>query len=269
MHGGCFSLPVTLWLAVTTLCLQVLANLANEWGDWHKGTDCRQTGREALGLQSGRLSERTIIRAIGVTAVMAAGAGLFLLWTSFGSLRETGFWVFLALGVVSLAAAIYYTIGRRPYGYRGLGDLAVFFFFGWVGVCGSEYLLTHRMDWGGLLPASAIGFLITAVLNVNNIRDIDNDRRSGKITFAVWWCTRFAQCAERPAKWYQTCLVAAAYACAAVFACLRQDFLYFLLSLPVAAVHLYLLWKSKGAAVDRSFKWMVACTFLFALSYLF
>lgn len=267
LRHHCFSWPVVFFLVLTTLCLQILANLANEWGDWRKGTDVEQTGRKTLGLQSGKLSEKSILTAIVVTACLAVLFGVMLLYVSFVDLTNSAFWIFLALGALCIVTAVSYTVGRRAFGYHGLGDLAVFLFFGWVGVCGSAYLLTHRVDYWHLLPASAMGLLITAVLNLNNVRDLENDRIHHKITFALWLCMRFCGKEDKPAKVYLTIQIVAAYLCALVFAWFCNDTYYFLLTIPLADIHLFLLWNSKGATVDKSFKVLVLCTLLFALSY--
>lgn len=263
---------VVVLLVSTTALLQVTANLANEWGDWLKGTDVCQQGRAALGLQSGRLSERAIKGALVGSFCASLCSGLALLWVTFDTLWSGPALVFLAVGALAAGAALCYTLGARPYGYRALGDAAVFLFFGIVAVGGSYYLLVRQWQWPVLFNACAAGCLITGVLNVNNIRDLDNDNQHGKVTLALWLCRRFSGrkqtdglCATA-AKVYQTILVAAAPMLSLGYVwCTRHRQVFFLLALPLLTVHVIKVWKGSGAALDNAFVWLVAGTLLFAL----
>jgi 1,4-dihydroxy-2-naphthoate octaprenyltransferase len=115
---------------------------------------------------------------------LSLACGLCLLWIAFGPDWKALF-LFLGLGLLSIAAAIGYTVGKKPYGYIGLGDISVLLFFGIVGVMGSYYLLTQHLTWYEMLPALSCGFFSIAVLNVNNIRDIESDRAAGKYSIPV------------------------------------------------------------------------------------
>ncbi len=168
----------------TTLCLQILSNLANELGDALKGTDADQHGRAAYGLQSGAITQQQIIRMIWFFAILAVLFGTALIYSAFGSLIAVPSLVFFGLGLLALVGAVTYTLGRHSYGYIGLGDLGVFLFFGLLSTMGSFYLLTQTVTVEVLACGTAIGLPCVGVLNLNNIRDMANDRVHGKHTFA-------------------------------------------------------------------------------------
>lgn len=180
---GAFSAPVLLLSLLTAGLLQVLSNLANDYGDGLRGVDNPQRLGPARALQSGRLTSGQLRSSLYVVAALSMGSGLALIYVA--GLNATQLLVFSLLGVLAIVAALTYTLGRQPYGYAGLGDAAVWLFFGCLGVIGSHHL--HGAPWhaGLLLPASACGFLAAAVLNVNNMRDLDNDSACGKRTLAV------------------------------------------------------------------------------------
>ncbi len=170
---------------ITTLLLQVLSNLANDYGDSEKGTDNEDRIGPKRAVQAGLLSFKEIKMGIIIAALLALTTGLYLIYEGTKNLTFNNSLVFLALGLAAIAAAIKYTVGKSAYGYQGLGDIFVLLFFGWVGVGGSYYLLAQSWEWTVLLPATAIGLLATAVLNLNNMRDRVSDAKSNKITMAV------------------------------------------------------------------------------------
>lgn len=179
--------PAVLLLALlTAIALQVLSNLANDYGDAASGADDEQRIGPARAVSSGLLSPEAMRKGMVIAAIAAALCGLLLLFAAFGT-QWGQIATFLLLGAASLLAAVTYTVGLggAPYGYRGLGDIAVFVFFGLLGVLGTYYLHVQQLSWLPLLPATACGLLATAVLNVNNVRDIESDARNGKITLAV------------------------------------------------------------------------------------
>lgn len=177
---------ITVWAILTTLCLQILSNLANDYGDSQQGTDNEGRIGPMRSVQSGAITSSAMLKGIVVCGVLALLCGLQLIYISFWKAGDhTAFWVFLGLGLFAIAAAIRYTAGKNPYGYRGLGDVYVMLFFGIVGVCGTYFLHTKEWDWIVLLPAVAIGAFASAVLNLNNLRDRENDEKSGKITLVV------------------------------------------------------------------------------------
>ena len=178
-HWGVFVLAVS-----TALCLQILSNLSNELGDAQKGTDSDQHGREAYGLQAGTITQKQIKMMIGLFIGLAMVSGLALLWTAFGSLFCTQSLVFIGLGALAIVGAMTYTLGKHSYGYIGLGDLGVFLFFGLLSTIGGYYLQTQTVTWEVVWCGIAIGLPCVGVLNLNNIRDMQNDIVHGKRTFA-------------------------------------------------------------------------------------
>lgn len=184
---GKWNIEVFVLALLVTLLYQVLSNYANDYGDALKGTDSlRSSSAEIRSVASGKISSKSMRMAIVLVAVLSLIATLALLYVAF--LQDgfyQGFTVLLVLGILSILAAVGYTLGRKPYGYMGLGDIMVFLFFGILSVCGSYYLFTREFHWDMLLPASAIGLFSAAVLNLNNMRDMESDRITGKKTLAL------------------------------------------------------------------------------------
>ncbi|MBD3635867.1 MAG: 1,4-dihydroxy-2-naphthoate octaprenyltransferase [Crocinitomicaceae bacterium] len=170
---------------LTTLFLQILSNFANDYGDAQKGADDSGRIGPERAIQSGALSKQEMLVGIVVMALLSLISGIYLLLYSFDFQIHWIFFVFLIVGLGAIAAAIKYTVGKRAYGYSGLGDVFVFIFFGLVGVIGSFYLQSHRIDWILLFPAITMGCFSVAVLNLNNMRDRENDQKVGKSTLAV------------------------------------------------------------------------------------
>ncbi|WP_420582244.1 1,4-dihydroxy-2-naphthoate polyprenyltransferase [Reichenbachiella sp.] len=174
-----------LGLAVsTTIFLQILSNLANDYGDSIHGADSKDREGPSRAVQTGAISKGQMKVAMAMFASLSLVSGLWLLATAFAD-QWLLIFVFLAIGIAAIYAAVTYTAGSNPYGYRGLGDISVLIFFGLVGVCGSYYLQTKTFNWNVLLPALSCGLLATGVLNVNNIRDIESDQKAGKISIPV------------------------------------------------------------------------------------
>ena len=172
-------------MLVTTL-YQILSNFANDYGDGIKGTDrLRTKNAEIRMVASGKISAQKMKSAVIITAGLSLLAAIALIYKAFIPNYLSEFFIFLGLGILCILAAIGYTIGKNSYGYMGLGDVMVFIFFGIVSVGGSYFLFTKTWSWDILLPASAVGMLSTAVLNLNNMRDMESDRLSGKKTFAL------------------------------------------------------------------------------------
>ncbi|AWM12423.1 1,4-dihydroxy-2-naphthoate octaprenyltransferase [Flavobacterium sediminis] len=169
---------------VTTLLFQILSNFANDYGDGIKGTDANRTGEKRL-VAAGVITAGQMKKAVVLMAVLSLLSALVLIYISFGKDNFLYSVLFAVLGIASIAAAIKYTVGKNAYGYSGLGDLFVFLFFGWVSVVGANFLFSKTTDWVVWLPATAVGFLSIAVLNLNNMRDIHNDKVAGKYTLVV------------------------------------------------------------------------------------
>ena len=171
---------------LVTILYQILSNFANDYGDGVKGTDrLRTENAEIRMVASGKISAQKMKSAVIITAGLSLLATITLLYKAFIPSYLPEFFIFLGLGVLCILAAIGYTIGKNSYGYMGLGDVMVFIFFGIVSVGGSYFLFTKTWSWDILLPASAVGMLSTAVLNLNNMRDMESDHLSGKKTFAL------------------------------------------------------------------------------------
>ena len=180
-----FSIKIFILLTLTTTLLQILSNLANDYGDAIKGTDNDNRVGPERAIQSGAISRKKMFIAILINALLSFGAGMYLIYFSLQDYSFFTILLFVLIGLASIAAAIKYTMGKNPYGYSGMGDIFVFVFFGLVGVIGSYYLFTKSIDVNIMFPAFTIGLLSAAVLNMNNMRDIDNDRACGKNTLVV------------------------------------------------------------------------------------
>lgn len=170
---------------LTTLGFQVLSNFANDYGDGVKGTDNENRVGPQRAIQSGAISVQEMKTGIIITSLFSLLSAVLLIYVSFGKENFGYSLLFFILGIASIVAAIKYTVGKGAYGYSGFGDVFVFVFFGLVSVLGSNFLFTKQFDWFLVLPAIAIGFLSVAVLNLNNMRDIENDKNSNKNTIVV------------------------------------------------------------------------------------
>ena len=171
---------------LVTLLYQILSNFANDYGDGVRGTDrFRDKNAEKRAIASGIISVKQMKMAVISTAILAMIMTMGLLYTAFFPHYILEFYVFIGLGILCILAAVGYTMGKKPYGYLGLGDIMVFIFFGWISVGGSYFLFTKVWSWDILLPASAIGMLSVAVLNLNNMRDLESDKLAGKNTLAL------------------------------------------------------------------------------------
>ncbi len=252
---------VIIFLMLTAVCLQVLSNVSNELGDFQHGTVSAQ-GREASqSLVTGDLTEGDMKLLIKIIIVLTLASGLAMLYTAFGTLFCTESLLLMVLGYFAIRAAMKYTMGKNPYGYRGLGDLFVFIFFGLVAVLGAYSICTKVFPPLLIfLPAVSIGTFSIAVLNVNNLRDMESDRLT-RTTVAI-------RLGERGAKIYQTVLIATGWVTMLVYASLRffdpWHFL-FILTLPLYIWHLTGVWKKSGRDLDRYLPMLVLSTFAFAI----
>ncbi|MGB0769500.1 MAG: 1,4-dihydroxy-2-naphthoate octaprenyltransferase [Flavobacteriaceae bacterium] len=181
---GFFDILIFVLIVLTTLSFQILSNLANDYGDGIKGTDNNSRIGPERALQSGAISPKQMKNAIIVNAILSTILALLLIYVSFGISQLFSSLIFIVLGALSIYAAIAYTVGKSAYGYRALGDLMVFLFFGWLSVMGTYFLFAKDLNSMLLIPASAIGCLSAAVLNLNNMRDLETDLKSNKITLA-------------------------------------------------------------------------------------
>ena len=182
--SGAFQWDIFLLCALTTIFLQILSNLANDYGDSINGADHDGSIGPARAVQSGVISKEAMRKALIVFVILCLSSGIWLLKISLGT-NMKAILFFFGLGVLCILAAIAYTVGRKPYGYIGMGDFSVLIFFGIVGVMGSLYLFTQTIEWIHLLPALSCGLFSMGVLNINNIRDIESDRLAGKFSLPV------------------------------------------------------------------------------------
>ncbi|MEQ5186308.1 1,4-dihydroxy-2-naphthoate polyprenyltransferase [Providencia alcalifaciens] len=180
---GNFKWPVALLSIITAGLLQILSNLANDYGDAIKGSDTAERIGPLRGMQKGVITKEDMKKALKLNIFAACLSGLLLIIVACEKPEDAiGF---LGLGLVAIVAAITYTVGKKPYGYLGLGDISVLIFFGWLSVIGTFYLQANSFNIITVLPATACGLLSVAVLNINNMRDIENDIKAGKNTLAV------------------------------------------------------------------------------------
>ena len=254
------SFSVAILIVVTTVCLQILSNLSNELGDVLHGTDTPDRVGPQYGLNSGELTIPKMKRLIGLFVVLCVVSGTAMTWLSFGTILELTPILVLLLGAAAITGAMKYTLGRNPYGYRGLGDLYVFLFFGIVAVTGAYFVSSHVLYWRLLLPAASVGFLSVGVLNVNNIRDMKTDAEN-RVTVAI-------RLGEKRAKVYQTVLIILGWVCMIAYCLLRifDPWHYlFVLTLPLFILHLRGVWRRTGKELDPMLPLLVMSTFLFCI----
>jgi 1,4-dihydroxy-2-naphthoate octaprenyltransferase len=201
---------VSVLAIVTATCIQVFSNFANDYGDSQRGTDNEFRLGPTRTVQSGEISKKEMETGMFVVGGLSFLLGIWLVFLGTWSSSKTAFFSFIGLGILSLVAAYFYTAGKKSYGYIGLGDLFVFLFFGLLPVAGVFYLNAGFIFPEIFLPAITIGFFSTGVLNLNNMRDIDNDRNSGKITIPV-------RMGARKSRFYHLFMIFIGWASAVVF----------------------------------------------------
>lgn len=246
----------------TTLFLQVLSNLANDYGDSSHGVDNVNRIGPQRAVQSGKISASQMKIAIVVFTTLSLVTGIPLV---FRALQGEGYLVktfFFGLGLFAIIAAIKYTVGKKPYGYYGFGDLFVFLFFGLAGVLGTHFLITRQFHADILLPASAVGFLSMAVLNLNNMRDRENDANSGKHTLVV----RFG---IRTARIYHLLLISGSVLCGMAFMIINYRSpvqMFFLVTVPFFWMNVYgVFHHTIPAELDPYLKRLALTTLVFSI----
>lgn len=255
---GKFDLMIFLLCCLTTIFLQILSNLANDYGDSVHGADHAARKGPSRAVQSGIISLSQMRNAVMLFSVLSLVSGSILLLLSFGS-DWRGIFFFFGLGLLSILAAIGYTVGKRPYGYIGLGDISVLVFFGLVGVMGSYYLFAHQVTWQEMLPALSCGLFSIAVLNVNNIRDIESDRVAGKFSIPV-------RIGKEKAAIYHSILLAGGFLSALCYTCLNYhtpwQFVFLLIS-PLFIRNGIAIHRKPSSELDPFLKQMAISTLLF------
>ena len=261
---GAFSLRVFLLCACTTIFLQVLSNLANDYGDSVHGADSQERQGPKRAVQSGVIPARQMRTAMIVFALLSLFTGIWLLYEALKDASARTIGLFFGLGLCAIAAAVTYTAGKRPYGYAGLGDISVLLFFGLLGVLGTFYLHTKAFDPVLVLPALSCGLFATAVLNVNNIRDIESDRKAGKKSIPV-------RLGREAAVRYHWLLLGAGLLCAVGYVALTYASpwqLLFLATLPLLGRNALAVHRNRtAAALDPYLKQMALTTLLFVLTF--
>ncbi|MDP2089883.1 MAG: 1,4-dihydroxy-2-naphthoate polyprenyltransferase [Flavobacteriaceae bacterium] len=259
---GFVNLKITVLALLTTVGFQVLSNFANDYGDGVKGTDNDNRIGPKRAIQSGKISPRQMMKAIIITALITLIIAVSLIYIAFDRENFAMSLTFFLLGIASIAAAIKYTVGSKAYGYVGLGDLFVLIFFGWLSVVGSYFLYTKELDWFVFLPATSIGFLSMGVLNLNNMRDYESDKKSGKNTLIVKMGVKFG-------KIYHFILLNLAIYLALLYTLIFYSSTYQLLFLPVLiplGIHVNkVLQNEQPKELDPELKKLAISTFLFSI----
>ncbi|MCT4589595.1 MAG: 1,4-dihydroxy-2-naphthoate polyprenyltransferase [Carboxylicivirga sp.] len=260
-YHGTFNWNILALAALTTLFLQVLSNLANDYGDTINGADHEERQGPERMVQSGLISKQSMLRGIFVMGTLALISGLGLITIAFQDISITSL-IFFILGIAAIGAAVKYTMGSNPYGYRGLGDVYVLLFFGLIGVGGTYYLHAQKIDFSAILPALSVGFLSAGVLNLNNMRDVESDTSANKNTLVVKFGLQWA-------RKYQYTMVLGAIICSVLFLVLNHASLLaylFLISLPLFIRHLLVVKRARGSKdFDPELKKLALSTFLFVL----
>jgi 1,4-dihydroxy-2-naphthoate octaprenyltransferase len=261
-YNGHFSPWVFVLAILTTISLQVLSNLANDYGDGVRGTDNEERVGPERAIQSGEITPEEMLEAIRMNVLIVIGFTMALIWAAFGATNFLFLLLFLFLGGISVYAALNYTMGDSPYGYRALGDVFVFIFFGLISTIGSYILYMHTIDHVVILPAIALGFLSVGVLNLNNMRDIKSDANANKITLAV-------KLGIDHAKKYHFFLIIGAMAITVIYSILYYvepyNFLYLIAFIPLI-IHVKKIKAAKEPNdFDGQLKILALTTCLFAL----
>ena len=261
IYTDIYNWSVIILAIVTTLCLQILSNLANDYGDGIKGTDNDNRVGPKRTIQSGEITPREMKIGIIIFIILSLLSGILLIIESLASNWDVGL-LFLVIGLLAIAAAIKYTIGSKAYGYSGMGDIMVFLFFGPVAVMGIYYLLTETVSFLFFLPAFTMGLLSTGVLNLNNIRDMKNDADSGKNTLAL-------MLGYNNAKLYHYLLIIIALLFAVTFTLMNFNSIWqfiYLIAYPVFIKDLISIGKIKeNYALDPYLKKLAFSTLIFTL----
>lgn len=262
VYNGFFSSLVFILALLVTLSLQILSNLANDYGDGIKGTDNENRVGPMRAVQSGKITPEQMFEALKINVLIVIFLTLLLIYTAFGHGYFLYSLFFLGLGGLSVYAAMKYTMGDSAYGYRGLGDVFVLVFFGFVSVVGSYFLFSKQLDHIVVLPSIAVGLLSVGVLNLNNMRDIESDKLSNKITTAV-------KLGKEKSKKYHLFLVISAMIVGVVFAILYYtsfwNFLFFISYIPLAIHIKKIISAQVSSDFDSQLKVLALSTFLFSL----
>ena len=252
---------VIILIMLTTVSLQILSNLSNELGDYLSGTDGGSREGPLYSLAEGKISVEDFKRLIVLFVFLCCFFGSAMILTAFGKLFCAKGLALVVLGACAVWAATHYTLGKRPYGYRGLGDISVFIFFGIVSVMGGYFVVAGTLDsWTVILPATTIGCFSVGVLNTNNIRDMESDADT-RVTIPL-------KIGERKAKIYQTALITIGWLAMFIFTAITFKSVWnllYLLTLPLFIAHVAGVWRYHGSALDKYLPMLVISSFVFSI----
>jgi len=261
-YNGVFDTFVFVLAFATTLSFQILSNLANDYGDGLKGTDNDERLGPERALQSGKITPNQMFQAIRINILVVIFLVFSTVFRAFGIHYILYSVLFFVLGGLAVFAALKYTIGSSAYGYRAMGDLMVFLFFGLLSVIGSYFLFAKQFDHVTILPACAIGLLSVGVLNLNNMRDIDSDKASNKITVAV-------KLGWQKAKNYHSFLIITALVLGVIFGFLYYtspfNLIYFVAYIPLIIHLLKVKRTTRPEQLDPQLKVLALSTFAFSV----
>lgn len=258
-----FQINLFLLTVATTVFLQILSNLANDYGDFVKGTDNQNRLGEIRALQSGNVTLKQMKTAIIFFSLLSFVCGILLIFNAFGFQNWKQITLFILLGITAIWAAINYTSGKTAYGYKAMGDLFVFLFFGIVGVVGTNFLFTKEIQFFTLFPAISVGLLSVAVLNLNNMRDIENDSKSNKITIPVL-------IGLKKSKWYHTFLIVTSFISLFIYFLLIENLFLLISLIPfifLAVIQLKIM-KNEGKELDPFLKSTALTTFILSVLFI-
>jgi 1,4-dihydroxy-2-naphthoate octaprenyltransferase len=263
-YDGKINWIVCVLAATTTLFLQILSNLANDYGDSKHGVDSKERVGPERAVQSGKIKPVKMKRVVILFMILSLISGLWLIYEGTKGIPFINVLIFIILGLGAITAAVKYTIGENPYGYSGFGDIFVFLFFGLAGVIGTYYLNTNSFKWELLLPASAMGFLSAGVLNLNNMRDRVNDQVSGKHTLVV-------KMGIEKARWYHLFLLLGSVIAGLTYMLINYHSpfqMLFLLTIPMLWINVVVVFKNTiPAELDPYLKKLAITSLLFSLAF--
>lgn len=263
-RDGYFSWSVFLLASLTTLFLQILSNLANDYGDSQNGIDNKYRIGPARTVQSGQIKAREMRLMVILFMVLTLISGSLLVFTGTREIASIYTILYFLMGFAAIAAAIKYTVGKNPYGYQGLGDLFVFVFFGLIGVGGTYFLHTNHFPADILLPATSVGLLSAGVLNLNNMRDRISDQQSGKRTLAVIL-------GKQRVKVYHLILLAGSVLTGMIYTIMHFESLYqfsFLTTIPLLFKNIReVMFNTIPAELDPELKKLALTTLIFAVTF--
>jgi 1,4-dihydroxy-2-naphthoate octaprenyltransferase len=257
-----FNWAIFIWAIVTTIGLQVLSNFANDYGDGIKGTDNEDRIGPKRAIQSGVISPSQMKIALYITSIITFLAALILIYHAFDEYYLVYSLVFFVLGILAIASAIRYTVGKNAYGYSGYGDVFVFIFFGLVSTMGVYFMFTKKIDHLLWLPAISIGFLSIAVLNLNNMRDEESDRKVNKNTLVVKNGRSFARI-------YHFTLIIAAMFSLIIFAILKDfnfdQYIFVLVYIPLLLHLKRVYFNTEPRLLDSELRKVALSTFFLSI----